>query len=264
MTSDDAISGMNDDDFSGPRRLSKTSVLGFIVSLAGLLWFASSGLGYNLNFWELGTAFDFFLWGAILATVGALVSLGATFIVKLREKRGLNLAISGIVVGLIATGTFLYFYMLAVNNPPIHDITTDFNNPPQFQELIRVRKNYPNPSDYGGPEIARQQKNWFPEIGPLELQVDQQKAYDYALQAARNMSWWKIQATHPDEHMIEATSTIPWFGFKDDIVIRVTNTSGKSRIDVRSVSRIGKGDLGMNARRIKDYLGKVRTVAGEG
>ena len=69
---------------------------------------------------------------------------------------------------------------------------------------------------------------------------------------------WEIVASDPKSLRIEATDTTPWFGFKDDVVVRLANSPSGSKIDVRSVSRVGKSDVGTNARRIKAYLDRVR------
>ena len=68
---------------------------------------------------------------------------------------------------------------------------------------------------------------------------------------------WEIVASDPKTLRIEATDTTLWFGFKDDVVVRLTPSPTGSRIDVRSVSRVGKSDVGTNARRIKAYLAQV-------
>ena len=82
-------------------------------------------------------------------------------------------------------------------------------------------------------------------------------AFKRALNAARDLGWQIVAAT-PDQRRIEATDTTLWFGFKDDIVVRITPTDGGSRIDVRSVSRLGQGDLGKNAARIRAYLQRLK------
>ena len=79
-----------------------------------------------------------------------------------------------------------------------------------------------------------------------------------ALEAAR-ASGWEIVAAVPQERRIEAVATTFWFGFKDDIVVRIRPAPGGSRIDVRSVSRVGRSDLGTNAKRIRAFLGRLAT-----
>ena len=65
---------------------------------------------------------------------------------------------------------------------------------------------------------------------------------------------WDIVAVAPQDFRIEATDTTLLFGFKDDVVIRVSAASGGSRVDVRSLSRVGRSDFGVNANRIRKYF----------
>ncbi len=96
----------------------------------------------------------------------------------------------------------------------------------------------------------------FPEQKPLVVADAPAAAFDKALAAARAQGW-TIVASDPLTGRIEATAVVPWWGFKDDIVVRLTPQGTGTRIDVRSASRVGLGDLGVNARRIADYLDKV-------
>src|SRR5699024_9540247 len=100
------------------------------------------------------------------------------------------------------------------------------------------------------------------DIQTLVLDVEYDQAFDRALQAAEKRPWEEIVTSDRESGRIEAYDKLPWFGFIDDIVIRVdsTGSKGQTRIDVRSVSRIGKGDIGVNAQRIRDYLDTVRSL----
>jgi len=138
----------------------------------------------------------------------------------------------------------------------IHDITTDTENPPVFVSVLPLRKDAPNSAEYGGPEIAMKQRAAYPDIHPVEVGVRPMLAYEYALDAARRMGW-QIVDGNPPEGRIEATATTRWFGFKDDVVIRIVPTAGNgSRLDIRSVSRVGLSDVGTNACRIRSFLKK--------
>lgn len=119
-----------------------------------------------------------------------------------------------------------------------------------------MRKYAPNSADYGGLDIAAQQHAAYPDIQPVTLRLPSQQAFTQALTATRAMGW-DIVAVDPVEGRIEATDTTLWFGFKDDIVIRIQARGDESRIDVRSVSRVGKSDVGTNAHRIRAYLRKL-------
>jgi len=136
--------------------------------------------------------------------------------------------------------------------PPIHDITTDTQTPPQFTFLTDQRPGSKNTLVYGGEEIAQQQLKAFPNIKPLTTNLTAEQAYDKALIIANSMSW-KIVAKKPALYTIEATARTAFFNFADDIVIRVSAEETGSRIDIRSVSRIGRGDRGVNAKRITEF-----------
>jgi uncharacterized protein (DUF1499 family) len=107
------------------------------------------------------------------------------------------------------------------------------------------------------PEVAAQQKQGYPDIVPALLRVLPDRALARAEAAARALGW-EIVAAVPAEGRLEATATTRWFGFKDDIVVRVTPAPGGSQVDIRSVSRVGKSDLGANARRIRAFLAALR------
>ena len=96
------------------------------------------------------------------------------------------------------------------------------------------------------------QRQAYPDIRPIALAAPPAEAFARALDAAKRMGWEIVVADAGTGH-IEATATTPWFGFRDDVVVRVTPAAAGSRIDVRSVSRVGKGDLGTNAARVRRY-----------
>jgi uncharacterized protein (DUF1499 family) len=105
------------------------------------------------------------------------------------------------------------------------------------------------------------QKQAYPDIAPLLLPMPPSQAYDRALATARAMPRWTVLASDPPSGRIEASATSLWFGFVDDVVIRVSAAEGGSRIDMRSLSRQGKGDLGVNAARIRAYMQALRQTA---
>jgi uncharacterized protein (DUF1499 family) len=130
-------------------------------------------------------------------------------------------------------------------------------DPPRFETLLRARAEAPNKADYGGAKVAEQQKRGYPDIAPLISTLAPERAFARALDAAR-AEGWEIASSDPAKGRIEATATTPWFGFKDDIVVRVRPAQGGSRIDVRSVSRVGGSDIGENAKRVRHYLARLR------
>ena len=158
----------------------------------------------------------------------------------------------GVVIGCVAIGVS-GFYRVAKNVPMIHDITTDPSDPPAFVSLLPERKASLNGAEYGGPGIAVKQRKAYPDIVPIDSGLPPPDAFDRALAVARGMDW-KIADANPGDGRIEATDTTSWLRFKDDVVIRVRpGEDGRSRVDVRSDSRLGISDLGKNAARIREF-----------
>lgn len=142
-------------------------------------------------------------------------------------------------------------------SPPIHDITTDTLNPPQFVDILPLRAGAPNPPEYAGSEAAEQQLKAYPEIVPLELDVTPAEAMALAESAARAMEWELITVAS-GEGRLEAVATTAWFGFKDDVVVRIVESGDGSLVDVRSKSRLGLSDVGTNARRIRRFMAQMQ------
>lgn len=146
--------------------------------------------------------------------------------------------------------------------PPIHDITTDIQYPPRFVDVLPLRKDAPNSVDYTDTETPARQRAAYPDILPLDLTIEPAAAFERAERAAREMGW-QVVTTNSAEGRLEATATTFWFGFKDDVVVRIRprdTLAAGCRVDIRSVSRVGRGDAGANAKRIKTFLARIREV----
>jgi uncharacterized protein (DUF1499 family) len=237
---------------------SVVSVVGFIVAVIALLMVGGAGPAYRLRLIGLTDAFALLRWGAWMGLGAVLVALIGGWITRpSAHRRGFALALAGAVIGAVAFGVPFAMLQSAKASPPIHDITTDTENPPRFVAMIPLRQGSPNSAEYQGQAIAQQQRMAYPDVQPATIAEPPDAAFRRALNAARDLGW-QIVAAVPAQGRIEATDTTLWFGFKDDIVIRVTPATGGSRIDVRSVSRLGEGDLGKNAARIRAYLQRLQ------
>jgi hypothetical protein len=229
-------------------------LIGFILAVLAALAAMLAGFGSRWGLWYFRAGFVILRWAAYVGMAAALVSLiGAILTWPTTLRRGFLFSIFGLAIGILVFGLPGWYWRTVQRVPAIHDVTTDTENPPRFVSILPLRKNGPNPSEYGGPEIAAKQRAAYPDLVPAALSVPPDKVYERALAAARKMGWVIVDA-NAAEGRIEATDTTFWFGFKDDIVIRVTPSDHGSRVDIRSVSRVGKSDLGMNARRIRKYL----------
>jgi uncharacterized protein (DUF1499 family) len=229
-------------------------LLAVLAALAAML----AGFGARWGLWHFGTGFAILGWAAYAGIAAVLISLAsAIFTRPTTLRRGFLISILGLLIGVLVFGIPWCYWRTAQRVPAIHDISTDTENPPRFVSILPLRKNAPNSSEYGGPEIAAKQRAAYPDLAPAMLSVPPDKAFEQALTAARKMGWVIVDAPAP-EGRIEATDTTFWFGFKDDIVIRISPADHGSRIDIRSVSRVGKSDVGMNASRIRKYLKELK------
>lgn len=235
--------------------------IGFGLALVSLLAALLAGLGHRAEWWNYRfglTMLRWAAWGGVAATALSLLSCVAA--AQAGWKRGLFWSLGGIVLGCLAfvPPWYIRHHFQAQGLPPIHDITTDTADPPRFVAILPLRKGVPNPAEYGGAKTAALQKKGYPDIVPLLLKAPPRAVFDQALSLARD-SGWEIVADVPEALRIEATARTLLFGFKDDIVIRITPNGSGSRVDMRSVSRVGRSDFGTNARRVRDFLRALAT-----
>ncbi|MGQ4879276.1 DUF1499 domain-containing protein [Billgrantia sp. LNSP4103-1] len=232
-----------------PARIAGLSLL--LLLLAALL-LAGAGPAYRLELLPLGGAFDMLRRGVYLAAGAAAVALLSVAVAIFCRR--LKPALTGGLV-LIATATMLavpwLHWQRAQTAPPIHDITTDTEDPPAFEALAAAREAAPNAVEYPGEDFARQQREAYPDIAPVTLDLPLGLVHDVAEAAVLDLGWRLVDNSLT---RIEATDATPWFGFKDDVVIRLSETGEGVRIDVRSASRMGRGDMGTNAKRVRDYF----------
>ena len=142
--------------------------------------------------------------------------------------------------------------------PPIHDITTDTDDPPVFVDVLPHRRGAWNPAGYDGPGVAAQQRAAWPDLGPLDVPASRDRVHA-AARAEIVHAGWDLVGDDEAAGRLEAIATTRWLRFKDDVVVRLRERpDGGTRVDVRSKSRIGRSDLGTNARRIRTFLRALR------
>jgi uncharacterized protein (DUF1499 family) len=149
------------------------------------------------------------------------------------------------------------FQSTAKSVPRIHDITTDTENPPEFNKILSLRPPDANPTNYAGEVVAEQQRLAYPDVQPRFAALSFGDAFNQSLAAAQSLDWEIVEANLA-EGRIEATDTTVFFGFKDDIVIRLRgDSSSRVRLDIRSISRVGISDVGANANRIRQFYARL-------
>ncbi len=229
-------------------------VAGFIA--AALVLAAGPANRFGVLDWM--TALGLLKYGVYAAAAaGVLAVLWLIFALVGRSKAGFGAMLVGLVLAGGAAFVPINMQMTAAKLPFIHDITTDTANPPVFVALKDARAAAPNGVDYNTAENAEATQKGYPDLGPLITAVPPGAMFKRAEDTGRAMGW-EIAAAVPEEGRIEATDTTMWWGFKDDIVIRIVAEGEGSRLDIRSMSRVGKSDLGKNAERIRKFLAAVK------
>ncbi|HAH09158.1 MAG TPA: DUF1499 domain-containing protein [Alphaproteobacteria bacterium] len=196
--------------------------------------------------------------GVVIGSLALLAGLSALF--AGRDKLAAGVTVLAAAALLVVP---VQYILKSRTVPPIHDITTNTDDPPAFVAIVKLREGAPNKPDYAGAETAELQKKAYPDLAPVTMALSPEAAFDKALTAAQAMPDWQIVEEVKAEGRIEATATTAIMGFKDDIVIRVRaapDGSG-STIDIRSKSRVGRSDMGANAERIRAYVAKLKTSA---
>ncbi len=235
-----------------------------LALLAGLLELGG-GYGTRQGWWLYGYGLRMLRNGAVTAVVasglGLLAALGlwqARQGGARRSPLALACALAALAVGGVALGLPLVTLQQARSVPPIHDITTDTEHPPAFEALLARRTHAASPPEYDGPQTAALQRRAYPDIVPAFFREAPPAVLVAAERTARELGW-EIVAAVPAEGRLEASDRTLLFGFTDDIVVRVEPAEGGgSRLDVRSKSRVGRSDLGTNARRVRRFLQALR------
>jgi uncharacterized protein (DUF1499 family) len=224
------------------------------LAAVALLLLLLAGPTVRLGLWDFGTGFSLLRWAAYIGLASVAVAVVA--LLTPTGRRAVLLQVAALLVGGGVAFVPWRWLQQARRVPPIHDISTDLEHPPEFVAVLPLRAGAPNPAVYGGSEVAAAQRTAYPDLHSLMVHLAPGAAFARALASARAMGW-TVVAADSTAGRIEATATTAWFGFKDDVVVRIEPDPAGSRVDVRSVSRVGQSDVGTNARRIRAYLARL-------
>lgn len=218
------------------------------LALALLLALPLAVLTVRAGFWQQGLLL--YALGCLAAAIILLLLILLLALPRYRQRRRQI----GVVALLTLPGTLLLLSLLATRGdyPAIHDITTDLNDPPVFSHAPDLRG--PNSNSLAiKPDTLGVQREAYPDLASLRSDRSPNNAYRHALEVAAELGW-EIVWQDPQTGHIEAVETTAIMAFRDDIVIRIRSTAEGSVIDLRSVSRVGLGDIGANAKRIRAFI----------
>ena len=232
-------------------------VLVSLVSLSAFLLVALPGPLYKYGVVDLGTAFTAFKFG-VFAGIATLILLVLQILFK-RKTVTLGSTIMALLLSIIAIAIPLSMLNKGKSVPPIHDISTDLVNPPEFVAIAPLRADAPNPVEYAGVEVATQQRAAYPELQTLNYTQSKSELVEATKQVIDHLGWQLVNID-ADQGIIEATDRTMWFGFKDDVIVRITDNGSKRLVDIRSKSRVGGSDLGKNAERIHGFIEELDSI----
>lgn len=251
--------------------------LALIVSLLVPVYFMAAALGVKFGLWpwQFGLGVLVVKAGLPVLIVSIILALVALVLALVRApRRGWPAALIALLIPALAVGYLASVRAKSADIPPIHDVATDTVDPPQFSPAVIAARQavdanpvasmsaplssqaaYQGPrfSKLAGRSLGEVGRRGYPGVRPLQLAVPPAAAYAAALAEAK-ASGWELVSQNPDGGTIEATAETFWFGFKDDVVVRIRPGAAGSTVDVRSTSRVGLSDLGANAARIEAYL----------
>jgi uncharacterized protein (DUF1499 family) len=227
---------------------------------------ASLGI-VRFGFLEMKPAMATFFAALGLAGLSILVALAGFVAIWQTGARGMGAILVALLLDAVILAYPAYLGVQYRKLPPIHDITTDSIDPPKFETLARLRVgDGTNTAVYAGLYSAEQQRQTWPDIETVSLDVPAARAYDIVLQLVTKRKWRIVDARAPQppkmEGKIEAVARTLIMGFREDVAIRVLpDGNDASRVDIRSSSRYFESDLGSNASRITKLIDDINTAA---
>jgi len=225
-----------------------------ILAVVALLGFPVAVIGFRLGLFPFKTGLMVMGATAILAAIVFFIGMVVSFV----KRTDTEVAKSARTAAMIALLPVIGLGSQAVTGssvPSIHNISTDTVNPPAFDKVVALRNEGHNPLEYDVATLAEVQKAAYPKVKTLSTELSEQEAHARAKSVVESMGL-ELVNSDASQGIIEATETTAIWGFKDDMVVRITTLDGKTAVDVRSVSRIGRSDLGANAKRIEKFLAK--------
>jgi uncharacterized protein (DUF1499 family) len=226
---------------------------------------ALAPLGWRFGWWHYGVGLYWMMPASGYVAVAAVIVSVLTFVLAWSQLHLRRIALLCVALVLGTALAYVPWQYSHTRNtlPRIHDITTDTDDPPAFGAVLPARA-----AEHAGsvedrhPQLAELQKAAYPDLVPVVTQLPVARAFNEALEVAKSMPGWTIVAADSAAGRIEASEQSRWFRFTDDIIIRVAGDEARTRIDMRSTSRQGRSDYGVNAARIRAYVAALRKRLG--
>lgn len=239
---------------------SRTAIWSYRIALLSVFVFTGAFLWHR--FFGAPAPLALKILGGAVAVAAASLVLGAASLVPIWKEGHLGAvrASAAIFLSALVLAVPLSQLPAFLQLPRLYDVTTDTAAPPAFDRVVKIRQGQANPVHYE-PSFAALQAAAYPDIKPLQIQRPLIDVYSAVRDTVKALKWKIIDEQAPDgtrNGYIEAVDRTLFFGFTDDIALRVTGSAKMAKVDVRSSSRFGEHDLGRNAERIRRFLSEVR------
>ncbi|MEO0576251.1 MAG: DUF1499 domain-containing protein [Pseudomonadota bacterium] len=232
--------------------------LGIRAAWISVILVVIAGPGHRFGILPVKAAIYTFAASALIAALAVLLLIVAAIMKRSDGDAGWT----GHLIALVLAGAIAVQFGLGVSKaravPPIHDITTDTVDPPEFKALAGARAGSPNPIEYAGQAVAEQQRDAYPDIQTIRLAQTPKAVLDAAESAAGAQGWTVVRIDA--DNQLEATATTSYFGFKDDVIVRARSDGSGTVLDIRSKSRVGISDVGANAARIRLLRDNIQNI----
>lgn len=249
----------------------RLSWLGLILAVGGILVALIAAIGHGQGWWHYTTAFFVLRLAFFAAIAGGLMALLA-LLMRIRDRR--RNVTAAAVAALVLAALFVSYIGVQARTarmvPPIHDVTTNLEDMPQFYRLKVRDDNLDNVPNMGRGDLDQMppEDRWmtihreaYGDLRTVHVPWGPGQTVQVAADMARERDW-DFATINPDAGIMEATATSRFFRFKDDIVLRARRSpQGGSDVDMRSISRVGVSDIGVNAKRIRSFLRELQQKA---
>jgi len=223
------------------------------AAIVALLGFPFAVIGYRSELFGFSSSYKIMNWTVYLAVAVFFLGMIFTFVKRRSDpafSKAARTASYLVLIPIIGLGTQVF---QARSVPFIHNISTDVVDPPAFVKVVALRTADNNPLGYDIEKLAQTQLAAYPKVKTLLTDLSLSEAHSRALEVVKSKGW-ELVNSDLEAGLVEATETSLIWGFKDDVVVRITEKDGQRAVDLRSVSRIGQSDLGANAKRIEKFL----------
>ena len=235
---------------------------GLLAAIIGAVGTGSGSFGFKIGLLLLVVGF-------LASSVGGLVAIIAFARGRSSGAANRRTTLIALAIALVFGGYFIAQLSTAMSVPPIHDVATDLADVPQFTTLPVRADNLANIPSGGDAALAAMppavrwqaiHRKAYGDITTLHLPLDTAKAMGRATRLVQARGW-AIAKVDAASGTIEATDTSLFFRFKDDVIVRIRpdlSPAGGASLDMRSVSRVGESDIGVNAKRIRAFLADMK------